>query len=134
MNSYFTNPSLSCHLSGGQEVISNVTLSSRNYEPVRHFSSYGTAVAQNRIYSNPFYSNQENVIFGSGRAPYEYGSNVFYNDKDVLPSCRQNLGQTHDYALDQCKTASPERKGAIQIFPWMQRMNSHSGEYLDIRV
>ncbi|XP_057218285.1 homeobox protein Hox-C6b-like [Triplophysa rosa] len=127
MNSYFTNPSLSCHLSGGQEVIPNVVLSSTNYDPVRHFSSYGTTVGQNRIYSNPFYSNQENAMFGSGRAPYEFGSHVFYQDKDVLPTCRQNLGQTQDYALDQYKTASSETKGTIQIYPWMQRMNSHSG-------
>nr|XP_055040618.1 homeobox protein Hox-C6b [Misgurnus anguillicaudatus] len=125
MNSYFTNPTLSCHLSGGQEVLSNVALSSTNYDPVRHFSSYGSAVGQNRIYSNPFYSPQE--MFGSERAAYEYGSNVIYQDKDVLPSCRHNLGQTQDYALDQCRTASQETKGAIQIYPWMQRMNSHSG-------
>ncbi|XP_051966978.1 homeobox protein Hox-C6b [Xyrauchen texanus] len=132
MNSYFTNPSLSCHLSGGQEVLPNVALNSTNYDTVRHFSSYGAAVAQNRIYSNPFYSPQENVMFGSGRGPYEYGSNVFYQDKDVLPSCRQSLGQAHgslsqNYASDQGRTASQEPKGSIQIYPWMQRMNSHSG-------
>jgi len=134
MNSYFTNPPLSCHLNGGQEVLSNVTLSSTNYDPVRHFSPYGAAVAQNRIYANPFYSPQENVMFGPSRGPYEYGSNVFYQDKDVLPSCRQSLGQTQgsltqDYASDPGKTASQEPKGNIQIYPWMQRMNSHSGEY-----
>uniref|UniRef100_A0A672K0E1 Homeobox C6b n=1 Tax=Sinocyclocheilus grahami TaxID=75366 RepID=A0A672K0E1_SINGR len=112
MNSYFTNPSLSCHLNGGQEVLPNVTLSSTNYNPVRHFSPYGAAVAPNRIYSNPFYSTQENVLFGSSRGPFEYGSNVFYQDKDVLSSCRQTLGQT---------------QVSIQIYPWMQRMNSHSG-------
>lgn len=133
MNSYFTNPSISCHLNGGQEVLPNVTLSSTNYDPVRHFSPYGAAVAPNRIYSNPFYSTQENVMFGSSRGPYEYGSNVFYQDKDVLPSCRQSLGQTQgsltqDYASDQGKTLSQEPKGSIQIYPWMQRMNSHSGE------
>ncbi|CAM4733148.1 unnamed protein product [Leuciscus chuanchicus] len=132
MNSYFTNPPLSCHLNGGQEVLSNVTLSSTNYDPVRHFSPYGAAVAQNRIYANPFYSPQENVMFGPSRGPYEYGSNVFYQDKDVLPSCRQSLGQTQgsltqDYASDPGKTASQEPKGNIQIYPWMQRMNSHSG-------
>ncbi|KAK2874603.1 hypothetical protein Q8A67_021756 [Cirrhinus molitorella] len=132
MNSYFTNPSLSCHLNGGQEVLPNVTLSSTNYDPVRHFSPYGAPVAPNRIYSNPFHSTQENVVFGSSRGPYEYGSNVFYQDKDVLPSCRQSLGQTQgsmtqDYASDQGKTLSQEPKGSIQIYPWMQRMNSHSG-------
>lgn len=129
MNSYFTNPSISCHLSSVKEGIPNVALSSTNYDPVRHFSSYGVAVSQNRIYSNSFYSPQENVMFGSGRAPYEYGSSVFYPDKDLLPSYRQNVGQTQDYDFDQCKNASPETKGAIQIYPWMQRMNSHSGEY-----
>uniref|UniRef100_A0A671KLI6 Homeobox C6b n=1 Tax=Sinocyclocheilus anshuiensis TaxID=1608454 RepID=A0A671KLI6_9TELE len=93
-----------------------VTLSSTNYNPVRHFSPY------------------ENVLLGSSRGPFEYGSNVFYQDKDVLPSCRQSLGQTQglltqEYASDQGKTLSQEPKGSIQIYLWMQRMNSHSGEY-----
>ncbi|NP_001315088.1 homeobox protein Hox-C6b isoform 2 [Danio rerio] len=113
----------------GQEVLPSVAISSTNYDPVRHFSPYGAAVAQNRIYSNPFYSHQENVMFGSSR-PYDYGSNMFYQDKDVLPSCRQGFGQTQgsltqDYASDQGKTMEP--KGSVQIYPWMQRMNSHSG-------
>ncbi|KAG7477387.1 hypothetical protein MATL_G00069090 [Megalops atlanticus] len=134
MNSYFANPTLSCHLSGGQEVLPNVALNSTTYDPVRHFSSYGAAVAPNRIYSSPFYSPQDNVVFGSSRGPYEYGSNVFYQDKDVLPSCRQtSMGQNaqsslaQDYTSDQFRTGSQEQKGSIQIYPWMQRMNSHSG-------
>ncbi|XP_036388911.1 homeobox protein Hox-C6a [Megalops cyprinoides] len=134
MNSYFANPSLSCHLAGGQEVLPNVPLNSSTYDPVRHFSSYGAAVAQNRIYSSPFYSPQENVVFGSSRGPYEYGSNVFFQEKDVLPSCRQTSvglnGQSslaQDYSTDQTRTGSQEQKGNIQIYPWMQRMNSHSG-------
>ncbi|KAJ8265688.1 hypothetical protein COCON_G00147870 [Conger conger] len=134
MNSYFANPSLSCHLAGGQEVLPNVPLNSTTYDPVRHFSSYGAAVAQNRIYSSPFYSPQDNVVFGSTRGPYEYGSNVFFPEKDVLPSCRQTSvglnGQsslTQDYSSDQSRTGPQEQKGNIQIYPWMQRMNSHSG-------
>ncbi|XP_061075723.1 homeobox protein Hox-C6a-like [Conger conger] len=134
MNSYFANPTLSCHLTGGQEVLPNVALNSTTYDPVRHFSSYGAAVAQNRIYSSPFYSPQDNVVFGSSRGAYEYGSNVFYQDKDVLPSCRQtSVGQSaqtslaQEYTSDQCRTGSQEPKGSIQIYPWMQRMNSHSG-------
>ncbi|XP_017270532.2 homeobox protein Hox-C6a [Kryptolebias marmoratus] len=132
MNSYFANPSLSCHLSGGQEVLPNVPLNSTTYDTVRHFSSYGAAVTQNRIYA-PFYSPQENVVFGSGRAQYEYGSNVFLQDKDVLPSCRQtNMGlnsQSHiaqEYSLDQGRAGAQEQKSNIPIYPWMQRMNSHS--------
>ncbi|CAB1315125.1 unnamed protein product [Coregonus sp. 'balchen'] len=134
MNSYFANPSLSCHLAGGQEVLPNVALNSTTYDPVRHFPSYGTAVPQNRIYSSPFYSPQDNVVFGLTRGPYEYGSNVFYQDKDVLPSCRQSsLGQgaqsslAQDYPSDQGRNGSQEQKESIQIYPWMQRMNSHSG-------
>ncbi|KAG7471908.1 hypothetical protein MATL_G00103000 [Megalops atlanticus] len=134
MNSYFANPSLSCHLAGGQEVLPNVPLNSSTYDPVRHFSSYGAAVTQNRIYSSPFYSPQDNVVFGSSRGPYEYGSNVFFQEKDVLPSCRQTSaglnGQSslaQDYSTDQTRTGSQEQKGNIQIYPWMQRMNSHSG-------
>ncbi|XP_028854271.1 homeobox protein Hox-C6a [Denticeps clupeoides] len=134
MNSYFANPSLSCHLAGGQEVLPNVALGSSTYDPVRHFSSYGAAVAQNRIYSSPFYSPQEPAVFGSGRGSYEYGPNVFYQDKDALPSCRQSgLGQgaqsslAQDYGPEQGRSASHEMKGTIQIYPWMQRMNSHSG-------
>lgn len=133
MNSYFANPSLSCHLSGGQDVLPNVPLNSTTYDTVRHFSSYGAAVTQNRIYA-PFYSPQDNVVFGSGRAQYDYGSNVFLQDKDVLPSCRQtNMGlntQSHiaqEYSLDQGRGAQ-DQKGNIPIYPWMQRMNSHSGE------
>ncbi|KAM8829612.1 homeobox protein Hox-C6a [Synchiropus picturatus] len=132
MNSYFANPSLSCHLPGGQDVLPNVPLNSTTYDTVRHFSSYGAAVTQNRIYA-PFYSPQDNVVFGSGRAQYEYGSNVFLQDKEVLPSCRQtNMGlsgaQSHmaqEYSLDQSR--AQEQKSNIPIYPWMQRMNSHSG-------
>ncbi|XP_023799083.1 homeobox protein Hox-C6 [Cyanistes caeruleus] len=136
MNSYFTNPSLSCHLGGGQEVLPNVALNS-SYDPVRHFSSYGAAVAQNRIYSSPFYSPQDNpVVFGSGRSPYEYGSNAFYQDKEVLSSCRQSSVGGHgapnsiaqDFPSEQSRSAAgQEQKSGIQIYPWMQRMNSHSG-------
>ncbi|KAJ7999255.1 hypothetical protein DPEC_G00213540 [Dallia pectoralis] len=131
MNSYFANPSLSCHLAGGQDVLPNVTINSTTYDPVRHFSPYG-AVSQNRIYSSSFYSPQDNVVFGSSRGPYEYGSNVFYQDKEVLPSCRQSsLGQgvpsSQDYPSDQSRNSSQEQKGSVQIYPWMQRMNSHSG-------
>lgn len=134
MNSYFANPSLSCHLSSGQDVLPNVPLNSTTYDTVRHFSSYGAAVTQNRLYA-PFYSPQDNVVFGSGRAQYDYGSNVFLQDKDVLPSCRQtNVGlsaQSHiaqEYSLDQGRAAAQEQKSNIPIYPWMQRMNSHSGE------
>ncbi|XP_030211912.1 LOW QUALITY PROTEIN: homeobox protein Hox-C6a [Gadus morhua] len=132
MNSYFANPSISCHLSGGQDVLPNVPLNSTTYDTVRHFSSYGAAVSQNRIYA-PFYSPQDNVVFGSGRAQYEYGSNVFLQDKDGLPSCRQtNMGlssQSHisqEYTLDQ-RGEAQEQKSNVPIYPWMQRMNSHSG-------
>uniref|UniRef100_A0A8C3QLD2 Homeobox C6 n=1 Tax=Cyanoderma ruficeps TaxID=181631 RepID=A0A8C3QLD2_9PASS len=138
MNSYFTNPSLSCHLGGGQDVLPNVALNSSAYDPVRHFSSYGAAVAQNRIYSSPFYSPQDNaVVFGSGRSPYEYGSNAFYQDKEVLSSCRQSSVGAHgtpnsiaqDFPSEQSRaSAGQEQKSSIQIYPWMQRMNSHSGK------
>ncbi|XP_051516269.1 homeobox protein Hox-C6a [Myxocyprinus asiaticus] len=135
MNSYFANPSLSCHLSGGQEVLPNMPLNTTTYDSVRHFSSYGTTVTQNRIYASPFYSPQDNVVFGSSRGPYEYGSNVFLQDKDVLPSCRQTgmglSAQSHvaqEYNLEQARAGAQEQKGNnIQIYPWMQRMNSHSG-------
>ncbi|XP_061841698.1 homeobox protein Hox-C6a isoform X1 [Nerophis lumbriciformis] len=132
MNSYFANPSLSCHLSGGQEVLPNVPINSSTYDTVRHFSSYGAAVTHqnHRIYA-PFYSPQDNVVFGSGRTQYDYGSNVFLQDKDVLPSCRQtNMhgAQSHigqDYTLEQSRAAQ-EQKSNVPIYPWMQRMNSHS--------
>ncbi|NXM21129.1 HXC6 protein, partial [Ploceus nigricollis] len=136
MNSYFTNPSLSCHLGGGQEVLPNVAALNSSYDPVRHFGSYGAAVAQNRIYSSPFYSPQDNpVVFGSGRSPYEYGSNAFYQDKEVLSSCRQSSVGAHaapnsiaqDFPSEQSRSAAQEQKSGIQIYPWMQRMNSHSG-------
>ncbi|OBS77348.1 hypothetical protein A6R68_16189, partial [Neotoma lepida] len=134
MNSYFTNPSLSCHLAGGQDVLPNVALNSTAYDPVRHFSTYGAAVAQNRIYSTPFYSPQENVVFSSSRGPYDYGSNSFYQEKDMLSNCRQNtLGHNtqtsiaQDFSSEQGRTAPQDQKASIQIYPWMQRMNSHSG-------
>ncbi|KAM9115546.1 homeobox protein Hox-C6 [Pangshura tecta] len=134
MNSYFTNPSLSCHLTSGQDVLPNVALNSTAYDPVRHFSTYGAAVAQNRIYSSPFYSPQDNVVFSSSRGPYDYGSNAFYQEKDMLSSCRQNsMGHNtqtsiaQDFTTDQNRNTSQEQKTSIQIYPWMQRMNSHSG-------
>ncbi|KAM6977979.1 LOW QUALITY PROTEIN: homeobox protein Hox-C6a-like [Aplochiton taeniatus] len=133
MNSYFANPSLSCHYLVDKTFCPTVPLNSTTYDTVRHFSTYGAAVTQNRIYA-PFYSHQDNMVFGSGRAQYEYGSNVFLQDKDVLPSCRQtSMGlntQSHiaqEYSLDQARTGSQEQKGNVQIYPWMQRMNSHSG-------
>ncbi|XP_062398225.1 homeobox protein Hox-C6a-like isoform X1 [Sardina pilchardus] len=132
MNSYFANSSLPCHLSGGQEVLPNVSLNSGSYDPVRHFSSYSSPMSQNRIYASPFYSPQDNV-FGTGRGPYDYGSNIFLQEKDVLPSCRQTRmglnGQSHitqDYNLDPGRNGTQEQKGNVQIYPWMQRMNSHS--------
>nr|XP_046222003.1 homeobox protein Hox-C6-like isoform X2 [Oncorhynchus gorbuscha] len=57
-------------------------------------------------------------------------------DKDGgLASCRQttSLGlnaQNHiaqEYSLDQARGGSQEQKANVQIYPWMQRMNSHSG-------
>ncbi|XP_038608334.1 homeobox protein Hox-C6 isoform X1 [Tachyglossus aculeatus] len=133
MNSYFTNPPLSCHLAASQDALPNVALNSSAYDPVRHFSAYGAAVAQNRIYSPPFYSPQDNVVFGSGRGPYEYGSNSFYQEKDVLSNCRQStLGHnsqnsiTQDFSSEQTRTTGQDQKASIQIYPWMQRMNSHS--------
>ncbi|XP_058869131.1 homeobox protein Hox-C6-like isoform X1 [Acipenser ruthenus] len=130
-----TQPQTEHSASAGQDVLPNVALNTAAYDPVRHFSTYGAAVAQNRIYSSPFYSPQENVVFGSSRGPYEYGSNVFYQDKDMLPSCRQSaMGHTsqssiaQDYSTDPSRTAGQEQKGSgVQIYPWMQRMNSHSG-------
>ncbi|NXL19597.1 HXC6 protein, partial [Setophaga kirtlandii] len=136
MNSYFTNPSLSCHLGGGQDVLPNVAALNSSYDPVRHFGGYGAAVAQNRIYSAPFYSQDNAVVFGSGRSPYEYGSNApFYQDKEVLSSCRQSSVGPHgtpnsiaqDFPGEQGRAAAQEQKSGIQIYPWMQRMNSHSG-------
>ncbi|XP_039564448.1 homeobox protein Hox-C6 [Passer montanus] len=138
MNSYFSNASLPCHLGGGQDVLPNVAALNSSYDPVRHFGGYGAAVAQNRIYSSPFYSPQDNpVVFGSGRSPYEYGSNAFYQDKEVLSSCRQSSVGAHgtpnsiaqDFPSEQSRGAAQEQKSGIQIYPWMQRMNSHSGKF-----
>ncbi|TRY97760.1 hypothetical protein DNTS_008264 [Danionella cerebrum] len=130
MNSYLTNQPLSCRLNSAQEVLPNIALSSTNYEPARHFPPYGAAVPPNRMYSNPFYSPQENVIFGSNRA-YDYASNVFYQDKEVFPSCRQSFGHAQgslqDFASNPIKAAGHEAKGSVPVYPWMQRMNSHSG-------
>ncbi|XP_066866757.1 homeobox protein Hox-C6 isoform X2 [Kogia breviceps] len=116
------------------DVLPNVALNSTAYDPVRHFSTYGAAVAQNRIYSTPFYSPQENVVFSSSRGPYDYGSNSFYQEKDMLSNCRQNtLGHNtqtsiaQDFSSEQGRTAPQDQKASIQIYPWMQRMNSHSG-------
>ncbi|XP_057557353.1 homeobox protein Hox-C6 isoform X2 [Hippopotamus amphibius kiboko] len=115
------------------DVLPNVALNSTAYDPVRHFSTYGAAVAQNRIYSTPFYSPQENVVFSSSRGPYDYGSNSFYQEKDMLSNCRQNtLGHNtqtsiaQDFSSEQGRTAPQDQKASIQIYPWMQRMNSHS--------
>ncbi|RLV62118.1 hypothetical protein DV515_00019655 [Chloebia gouldiae] len=140
MNSYFSNASLPCHLGGGQEVLPNVAALNSGYDAVRHFGGYGAAVAQNRLYSAPFYAPQDSaVVFGSGRPPYEYGSGAFYQDKEALGSCRQNsLGApgapnaaaaAQDFAGEQSRAAPAEQKAGIQIYPWMQRVNSHSGEF-----
>ncbi|XP_046508173.1 homeobox protein Hox-C6 [Equus quagga] len=123
-----------CSSDHDQDVLPNVALNSTAYDPVRHFSTYGAAVAQNRIYSTPFYSPQENVVFSSSRGPYDYGSNSFYQEKDMLSNCRQNtLGHNtqtsiaQDFSSEQGRTAPQDQKASIQIYPWMQRMNSHSG-------
>ncbi|XP_064354500.1 homeobox protein Hox-C6 isoform X1 [Dromaius novaehollandiae] len=70
----------------------------------------------------------------SSRGPYDYGSNAFYQEKDMLSSCRQNsMGHNtqtsiaQDFTSDQNRNTSQEQKTSIQIYPWMQRMNSHSG-------
>ncbi|XP_047404078.1 homeobox protein Hox-C6 isoform X2 [Sciurus carolinensis] len=76
----------------------------------------------------------ENVVFSSSRGPYDYGSNSFYQEKDMLSNCRQNtLGHNtqtsiaQDFSSEQGRTAPQDQKASIQIYPWMQRMNSHSG-------
>ncbi|XP_062842237.1 homeobox protein Hox-C6b isoform X2 [Trichomycterus rosablanca] len=128
MNSYFTNPSLSCHLTGPHDVLPNVALSnSSTYDPVvRHFpSSYG---AGNRMYRAPFYQPQDDVMFGSSRGPYDYGSNSFYPDKDGISGCRQSFAQ--DFTSSSLSSSCQDAKSStIQIYPWMQRMNSHSVGY-----
>ncbi|XP_068777712.1 homeobox protein Hox-C6 isoform X3 [Struthio camelus] len=52
----------------------------------------------------------------------------------MLSSCRQNsMGHNtqtsiaQDFTSDQNRNTSQEQKTSIQIYPWMQRMNSHSG-------
>ncbi|XP_007907851.1 homeobox protein Hox-C6 [Callorhinchus milii] len=134
MNSYFANPSLPCHLASGQEILPSAGLNSAAFDPVRHFSTYGAAVSQGRIYSSPYYSTQENVVFGSGRAPFDYGSNAFYQEKDLPASCRQNaLGNNTDNPIAQdlngehIRRSAQEEKSNFPIYPWMQRVNSHSG-------
>ncbi|XP_036092771.1 homeobox protein Hox-C6 isoform X3 [Rousettus aegyptiacus] len=76
---------------------------------------------------------EENVVFSSSRGPYDYGSNSFYQEKDMLSNCRQNtLGHNtqtsiaQDFSSEQGRTAPQDQKASIQIYPWMQRMNSHS--------
>ncbi|XP_046881027.1 homeobox protein Hox-C6-like isoform X4 [Hypomesus transpacificus] len=103
--------------------------------PVHRFPIYGViprSCGSSRLASLAK-ENVDNVVFGSSR-PYEYGSNVFYQDKDVLPNCRQTslgLGAqsslAQDYPSEQGRNGSQEQKESVQIYPWMQRMNSHSG-------
>uniref|UniRef100_F7BDX1 Homeobox protein Hox-C6 n=1 Tax=Xenopus tropicalis TaxID=8364 RepID=F7BDX1_XENTR len=52
----------------------------------------------------------------------------------MLTSCRQNsMGHNtqsslaQDFSSEQSRGNGQEQKGSIQIYPWMQRMNSHSG-------
>nr|KAF6368662.1 homeobox C6 [Myotis myotis] len=51
----------------------------------------------------------------------------------MLSNCRQNtLGHNtqtsiaQDFSSEQGRTAPQDQKASIQIYPWMQRMNSHS--------
>jgi len=35
-----------------------------------------------------------------------------------------------EYSLEQARAGTQDQKGNnVQIYPWMQRMNSHSGEF-----
>uniref|UniRef100_UPI00398EE177 homeobox protein Hox-C6a-like isoform X2 n=1 Tax=Pristiophorus japonicus TaxID=55135 RepID=UPI00398EE177 len=130
MNSYFAN---SCHLGGGQDLLpSPASLGRTAFDPVRHFSAYGATVSQNRLYPAPYYpSAQDTVAFGSGRAPFEYAPNAFYQEKDLAPSCRGGVCEnpaavaTHDHS----RRGSEEDKSSFPIYPWMQRVNSHRVGY-----
>ncbi|XP_058024251.1 homeobox protein Hox-C6 isoform X2 [Ahaetulla prasina] len=45
------------------------------------------------------------------------------NEREEKKKERENL----DFTSDQNRSTSQEQKASIQIYPWMQRMNSHSG-------
>ncbi|XP_014749295.1 PREDICTED: homeobox protein Hox-C6-like, partial [Sturnus vulgaris] len=140
MNSYFPNASLSCHLGGAQDVVPNVAINAAPYDAVRHLQGYGSPVAPSRLYpAAPFYPAQESsVVFGS-RSPYDYSSAPFYPDKESAPGgTRQSPAVpppgaanslAHEFGGEQNRAAAAaaqEHKAGIQIYPWMQRMNSHS--------
>ncbi|XP_067880974.1 homeobox protein Hox-C6-like [Heterodontus francisci] len=124
MNSYFADPSLPCQLaSPSQDLLPNPNLgaaaAAAAYDSVRHFSAYGAAVPQSRIYPSPYYASaQDNAAFVPGRPPYEYGPNsAVYPEKD-LPARLQEHGR---------RGGAEERKASFPIYPWMQRVNSHNG-------
>ncbi|XP_067832496.1 homeobox protein Hox-C6a [Heptranchias perlo] len=137
MNSYFSNPSLPCHLVSSQDHLPSPNLNSTAFDPVRHF--YGATVSQNRIYPSPYYSSsssssssssQEIVVFGSGRAPYDYGSNAYCQEEDLPTNCRQSSlgsGAENTIAHDHSRRGAEGEKNSFPIYPWMQRVNSHSG-------
>ncbi|XP_051865357.1 homeobox protein Hox-C6-like [Pristis pectinata] len=115
MNSLYHNHSLACHIPGSQDILPN------SFDPVRHFNAYSAAVSPDRIYPGPYYPPaQENPW--PGRASFDYG---VYPEKDLSQP-------TSSAASAGCRQVSEnsradDHKRCFRIYPWMQRVNSHSG-------
>ncbi|XP_062895330.1 homeobox protein Hox-C6-like [Mobula hypostoma] len=123
MNSLYHNPSLACHIPGSQDLLPN------SFDPVRHFSAYGATVSQNRIYPNPYYPPAQESPWPS-RPSFDY---TLYQEKDLSqPSSSSSSSSAAAAAAGACRQISENSradgpKQCFRIYPWMQRVNSHSG-------
>lgn len=146
MSSYFVNSTFPVTLPGGQEsFLGQIPLYSSGYtDPLRHYpgSAYGATSVQEKAYPSSFYQ-QANGAYGRAAAagPCDYATASFYREKDS--ACTLASIDEHSFVLSQdhrktdCtgttgKSIYPEDepKSPVQVYPWMQRMNSCNGEYI----
>lgn len=147
MSSYFVNPTFPVSLPSGQDsFLGQIPLYTTGYDALRHFpASYGATTLQDKSYSSPCYYQQSNSVIACNRASYDYGASCFYPEKDLASISPSGSGKhrpqddffssDQHYKTDcaQNKILSEEgndRKYSTPIYPWMQRMNSSSSEYI----
>uniref|UniRef100_UPI0035902D84 homeobox protein Hox-A6-like n=1 Tax=Myxine glutinosa TaxID=7769 RepID=UPI0035902D84 len=151
MSSYFVNAAFSESLhSSSQDFYPEqpASLYPLGYEHLRHLSApYGPASLQSRTYASTYYPSQANCAFTSSTGPYDYSYAGFYRDKDGSGLATIAAGGKQFEAegavplggLEGAMKSEPlcqarasdgghtELKQSLPIYPWMQRMNSHSG-------
>ncbi|XP_069761461.1 homeobox protein Hox-C6-like [Narcine bancroftii] len=116
MNSYYPSPSLPCHVAGSQDFLPN------SFDSARHFVAYGATVPQSRIYPAPYCPPAQDGAW-LGRTPFDF---ALYAEKDLSQSSSAAAAECGQHS-ENSRQRPDDQKHSFRIYPWMQRVNSHSG-------